>query len=61
MVFDGVISSTLELLGKVSPLVAHIFVKEEEDPFFVVAPLLLVNIWVEVVVPSLPALFADSS
>ena len=61
MVFDGVISPTLELLGKVSPLVAHIFVKEEKDPLFVVAPLLLVNVWVKVVVPSLSALLADSS
>ena len=61
MVFDGVVSSSFELPGKVSPLVAHIFVKEEEGPFLVEAPLFLIDVRVEVVVPSFPALFSYPS
>ena len=61
MVFYGVISPALQLLGEVSPLVAHVFVKKEKDPFFIVAPLILIYIRVEMVVPSFSALFADSS
>ena len=61
MIFDGVVSSSFELSGKVSPLVAHIFVKEEEGPFLVEAPLFLIDVRVEVVVPSFPALFSYPS
>lgn len=60
MILYCVISSTLEVLGYVSPLVADSLVIDEEKPLLLVAPSDLLDPWVQVVVPSLPALLPDS-
>jgi len=61
MILDGVVRSALQVLGDLSPLVAHALVGQEEHPFLLLTPLLLLDVRVEVVVPSLPALLADPS
>ena len=61
MVLYGVISSALEELGNISPLVPDPLVIDVEEPLFLVAPGDLLDPWVQVVVPSLPALLPDSA
>ncbi len=61
MILYSVISSALEVLGDISPLVADPLVVDEEKPLFLVAPSDLLDPWVQVVVPSLPALLPDST
>ena len=60
MILYSVISSTLEVLRYISPLVADPLVVDEEKPLFLVAPSDLLDPLVQVVVPSLPALLPDS-
>ena len=59
MVFDGVVSAALEKFGNFSPAVAQESVGKEEHPLFVFTPVLFFYVWVEMVVPTFPALFAD--
>lgn len=62
MVLDSIVGSTFEELGDVGPLVCLVAVLEVKDPFFFARPRYVpFDVWVQVVVPSLPALFADSS
>ena len=60
MILNSVIGSTLEVLRDISPLVADPLVVDEEKPLFLVTPSDLLNPWVQVVVPSLPALLSNS-
>ena len=60
MVLDGVVGAALEDLGDLSPLVVDDPVHEEQDPFFLLTPVDFLDEWIEVVVPSLSALLADS-
>lgn len=60
MILYSIISSTIEVLGDISPLVADPLVVDEEKPLFLVAPSDLLDPWVQVVMPSLPALLPDS-
>lgn len=61
MILDGVVSASVEVLGDLGPPVAEGLVGQEEQPLLVVAPVLLLDVGVEVVVPSLAALLADAS
>ena len=61
VVLDGVLGATLENLGDFSPLVSMVFLENVQDKVLLEAPFGLFNLWVKVVVPSLPALFADLS
>jgi hypothetical protein len=59
VVLDGVVGTTLEHLGYLSPLVAVVAVHQIEDPLFLTAPAYLLDLRVQMVVPALPALLAD--
>lgn len=59
VVLDRILGAALENLGDLCPLVAVILLENVENEVFLEAPLGLFDLWVEVVVPSLPALFAD--
>ena len=61
MIFDGVIGSPIDVLGDDRPLVALHSVEDEEDPLFFLAPLVFLDCGVQVVVPSLTALLADTT
>ena len=61
MVLDGVVGATLEHLGDLGPLVVDDAVHEEEDPLLLLAPVDLLDAWVEMVVPPFTALFSDSA
>ncbi len=61
MVLDGIVGPALQDLRDLGPLVAESPMVEIQDPLFVLAPGDLLNLRVQMVVPSLPALLADPS
>lgn len=61
MIFDGVVSPTFENVGDISPLIAVISVKKEENPFFFRSPMhISFNHRIQVIVPTLSALLPYS-
>ena len=60
VVLDGVIRSSIETVHELCPLVCLFSLQDEEDPFLCVAPALSLDRWVELIVPSLSALFSSS-
>ena len=60
VVFDGVVGATDERLGNLGPPVAELVVGEDQLAVLVAAPLLALDLGVEVVVPALAALLADA-
>lgn len=61
MVLDRVVSAALEHFGDLRPLVAIVAVHQVEYPFLLLAPADLLNLRVKMIVPSLAALFANTS
>ncbi len=61
MIFDVIISSTVQKLGNLRPLVAVLQVKLEDFVVFILAPAVFLYVWIQVVMPSLSALFTDST
>lgn len=62
MVFDGVISATFQNIGNISPLVGLISIQKIKNPFFLGGPLSVsLDHGIQMIVPSLPALFTDSA
>lgn len=61
MVLDRVVSAAFEDLGDLGPLVVDDSVHEEQDPLFFLAPVDLLDSWVQVVVPPLAALLAHAA
>lgn len=61
MIFDCVVCSTIQNFGDLGPLVTDLTMADEKDPLLVLGPGVLFNFGVQVVVPSLTALLADSS
>jgi hypothetical protein len=61
MVFDGVVSAAVEVFGDFCPAVSEGLVREEQKPLLVIAPVLLLDVWIQMVVPALAALLADST
>jgi len=59
VVLDGVFSASLKNLSDLGPLIAMGFLEDVQDDVFFKAPLGLLNFRVKMVVPSLPALFAN--
>jgi len=59
VVLNGVVGSSLQELGDLRPFVSALSVHQEEDPLLLLAPRNLLNLRIQVVVPSLSALFAD--
>ena len=60
VVFNGVVSATLEDFGNFCPLVIYDSVHKEKDPLLFLTPVNLLDKWVQMVVPSLSALLAHS-
>ena len=60
-VLDGVVGPAIHLLGNVAPSIAMLDVHLDDLDIFLPGPLLLGNVWVQVVVPSLSALLANSA
>ena len=61
MVLNGIIRPTGQQLGDLSPLVAKSLVVGNNKTILLLAPRLLTNGRIEVVVPTLPALLTDAS
>ncbi len=61
MIFDVIISSTVQKLGNLRPLVAVLQVKLEDFVVFILAPAVFLYVWIQVVMPSLSALFTDTT
>lgn len=61
MVLDGIICSALKKLGNLSPFVSNDSVLEVEDPLLVFAPDYLLNLWVQMIMPSFSTLFSNST
>ena len=61
MIFYVIISSTVQKLGNLRPLVAVLQVKLEDFVVFILAPAVFLYVWIQVVMPSLSALFTDST
>lgn len=60
-VLDGVVGPSGECLGDLAPTVAVFGVHHKDQAIFLLRPLLLADVGVEVVVPSLPALLANAT
>lgn len=61
MILNGIVGSSSQSLGYLSPSVPKHLVLQKQHHFFVVAPLSLFDCRVQVVVPSLSALFSNST
>ena len=61
MIFNSVVSSALKHLGNFSPFIAVASVHKVENPLLLLAPADLLDLWVQVIVPSLPALFTNAT
>lgn len=62
MILDPVVGSALQYLCNVSPLVGLVAILEVQDPLFLASPWgAPLDVWIQVVMPSLPALLANSS
>lgn len=59
VVLDVVVSAAIDAFADDGPLVAVDFMVQVQHPLFVLRPLELVYLWVQVVVPSLPTLLPD--
>lgn len=58
MVLDRVVGSSVEVFSNVGPPIFELAVLQEQDPLLLVAPIDLLYAGVQVVVPTLAALFA---
>ena len=56
-----VVSSTREVLGNLGPSVSEFLMRFDDGPIFLFSPLVLLDVWVQVIVPPLSTLFADSA
>ena len=61
MILDGIIGTTFKDLGYVSPFIALALVRDKQNQFFLKAPSILLYLWVQMIVPSLSALFTNPS
>lgn len=60
MIFDVVVGPSFQPKRNLLPAVAKLFMHLEQEEFFLIGPDFFVDFGVEVVVPSLPALFTGS-
>ena len=61
MIFNRVIGASFERLGDFRPAIAVLCVRDDQLTVLVCAPLLALDLGVEVVVPALAALLADAA
>ena len=61
MILDRVISTTFKNLCYIGPFIALSLVRNEQNQLLFKAPGILLYLWVQMIVPSLSALFTDSS
>ena len=61
MVLDCIVGAPREELGDLSPTVPESFVSLENFPVLLIAPRILVDVGIEVVVPALAALLSDAA
>jgi hypothetical protein len=61
MILDGIVGAAGEMFGDFGPAVSQGPVRQEEDPFFEIAPVLLLDVGIQMVVPSFATLLADAS
>lgn len=60
MILYGIVGPALEVLREIRPLVAQVFMQNEQNPLLIFAPLLLVYVGVQMIMPPLPALLPDA-
>ena len=60
VVLDRVVCATLEILGNDGPLVLAGAIQDVQDELLFKTPLILLDSWIQVVVPALAALLADA-
>ena len=61
MILDGVVGPAVKDLGDLGPFVAYSSVIQKEEPLLLFTPLSLLNLRIKVIMPSLPALFSNST
>ena len=61
MILDRVISTTFKNLCYIGPFISLSLVRDEQNQLFLKTPGILLYLWVQMIVPSLPALFTNSS
>jgi hypothetical protein len=61
VILDVIVCSSRKVLGDLSPLVAELLVSSDDDLIFLLSPLASLDVGIEMVVPSLSALLADSA
>ena len=61
MILDGVVSSAIQVFGNLGPSIPQQPVGQEQHPLLMITPFLLLDIRIKMVMPSLPALLANSS
>ena len=59
VVLDGVVSSTSNIFGDLGPTISVSLVMKVQQPLFLFSSLILSDRWIQMVVPSLPALLPD--
>lgn len=60
MILDPVVSSSRQILGNDGPFVSKEKMSTHKDLVLKLAPLILFDVWIEMIVPPFPALFAFS-
>ena len=60
MILDPIVSSSRQILGNNGPFVSKKKMRTHENLVLKLAPLFLFDVWVEMIVPPFPALFAFS-
>ena len=59
VIFDAVVCPPMQILADFSPLVSQGLMVEKQEPFFRFIPSILIDSGIQMIRPSLPALFAD--
>jgi hypothetical protein len=61
VIFNGIIGPTLKIFCHFRPFVAHHPMTEKEYPFLGITPFILIDIRIQVIVPSFSTLLADAT
>ena len=61
MILDGVVSSAVQILGDLGPAIPQQSVGQEQHPLLKLTPFLLLDLRVQVIVPTLTTLLPDST
>jgi hypothetical protein len=62
VIFDSIVRASLKNIGNISPPIAFIPIQQKQDPLFFTRPRSIpLDHGIQMVMPSFPALFADSS